>query len=134
MLKSKRIFLVLLSTFVLFGFSYIPASAATTNNIIGGSVFTQAGTYYSTDVFPLNTDKLQYGFWRYTYGSYSTDIYLQVYKNSQWNTIRYASTSGSDTARGVFSNLEVGLYYRVLLSTNDPNSRMTSLYLDEVYD
>lgn len=134
MFKKKRFFLILLSTIVFLGSAYIPVSASTSQTIISGSVSTRSGTYYSTGTFPLDSNKLDYSFWRSTYGSYDTNIYLQVFKNSQWSTVAYASTSGSATRRGTFSNLESGLTYRILLDTNDPNSRTTSLVVSEIYD
>jgi len=134
MFKRKSGLYILLLTLFLVGAVFIPVSAATYKNIYGKTISTRTGMEYNTPTFVLNSDKLKYSFWRNTSGPYSTSIALQVYKNNKWNSKAWASTSGSTTKKGNFTNLETGLNYRIIITTTDPSSKSFSMFLDEVYE
>ncbi|RDY30416.1 hypothetical protein [Lachnotalea glycerini] len=134
MFKGKRIFLIVLSTLILIGAVSTPISAATYKTIYAETVNTRTGVEYFTPTFVLNTSSLHYHIKRRTYGSYITRISLQVYTNGKWNTKASASTSGSTSKTGDFTNLETGLSYRVVTTTTDPSTKYTNLTLSEVYE
>lgn len=135
MFKRKRIFSILLCVLILLASvsASITASASTERTIYGGNFYTNASRPYYTPSFKLNSNEISYSFWRQTKGGYNTYITLQKYGKYGWNNVASATAYGSNTARGVFSNLDPESTYRVYSRTSDPDTKMTSMFLDEKY-